>query len=393
MSVTDAERTARIDWSTVVEPGDRVAGALVDGLGADTAWRLAAACVRSGEPGALVAACIDAGLLAAPDVGAWTDALRLGIGRWAPRWHGRADGAPLSTAATVGARAVVRGDAEWPAGVDDLGPSAPIVLWVRGPSPAVSRPIDAVAVVGSRANSVYGAECTAEIAATVVDAGRTVVSGGAYGVDAMAHRAAIVAGGRTVAVLAGGVDRFYPAGNTDLLRRVEATGAVIAESPPGTRPTRWRFLQRNRLIAAVSGGTVVVEAGARSGALNTAHHAGELGRPVLAVPGPISSAGSVGCHRLVAAGRAQLLVRPSDAVTGTTPGAEGLEAQPTLLDAVDDPDVLRVVDALGRRRGLTLVDVARRAGLSLDDAEAALALAELQGVARRDDTGWRGGPR
>lgn len=170
-------------------------------------------------------------------------------------------------------------------------------------------------------------------------------------------------------------------------------GAVVAESAPGTRPTRWRFLQRNRLIAAISGGTVIVEAAARSGALNTAHHAGELGRPVLAVPGPISSAASVGCHRLVASGRAQLLVRPSDAVTGTTPGADDLDTQPTLLDAVDDPGVLRVVDALGRRRGTGLAEIARRAGMSLDDAESALALAELQGVVRRDDTGWRGGLR
>lgn len=216
-----------------------------------------------------------------------------------------------------------------------------------------------------------------------------------YGIDAVAHRVAIAAGAPTAAVLAGGIDQLYPAGNVDLLRNVARQGALLAESPPGTRPTRWRFLARNRLIAALGDATVVVEAGARSGALNTAHHAGQLGRPVFAVPGAFSSSASVGCHRMVAQGRAQLVVHPrdpADAATSSGFAADGRGGGHAVVDeplagARDDPELLRVLDALGRR-ALSDHEVAVRSGMSLADVADALALAQLQGLVTRTSGGW-----
>ena len=138
-----------------------------------------------------------------------------------------------------------------------------------------------------------------EITAGLVERGHTIVSGAAYGIDGMAHRAALASAGRTVAYLAGGVDRFYPSGHDALLTRIVETGAVVSELPCGSAPTKWRFLMRNRLIAASTKATLVVEAGWRSGSLNVAGYATSLNRPVGAVPGPVTTAASAGCHRLM----------------------------------------------------------------------------------------------
>ncbi|MFS2032033.1 DNA-processing protein DprA, partial [Curtobacterium sp. CT11-45] len=234
------------------------------------------------------------------------------------------------------------------------------------------------------------AEATAEIASVAADDGVEIVSGGAYGIDAVAHRVAVAAGTPTTAVLAGGVDQFYPAGNHDLLRNVLGRGRVLSESPPGTRPTRWRFLHRNRLIAALSGATVVVEAAARSGALNTAHHALHLGRPVFAVPGPFASAASVGCHRLIADGNAQIVVQPRDPVAAVSAVADH-DAPPVAevlaLGTRSDPHVTRALDALDRRP-LPVEEIARRSGLSVDDTADALALAQLEGLVVALAEGW-----
>ena len=175
----------------------------------------------------------------------------------------------------------------------------------------------AIAIVGSRSSTAYGEHVAATLSAGVADAGWTVVSGGAYGIDARVHRAALAADGATVAVMAGGVDRLYPLGNADLLARVLETGAIVAEQPPGFPPHRSRFLTRNRIIAAAAA-TVVVEAAHRSGALSTAHHAAELGRPVGAVPGPVTSASSAGCHRLIRNG-AVCVTSPDDVLEMVTP--------------------------------------------------------------------------
>lgn len=389
------EAAARVAWSTVVEPGDSVAGLLVQALGAERSFALVRAALDDGPEG-LLDACADAAVPGAESPATFAETVRVALERWGPRL-GRVDVlATLDAARAVGARLVVPGTASWPGAVDDLGPHAPVVLWTRsgrrGREPAL-------AVVGSRANTVAGAEATAEIASAAADAGCTVVSGGAYGIDATAHRVAVAAGAPTVAVLAGGIDQLYPTGNVELLRNVARQGTLVAESPPGTRPTRWRFLARNRLIAALGAATVVVEAGARSGALNTAHHAAQLGRPVFAVPGAFSSSASVGCHRLVAQGRAQIVVGPGDpvdAVLGahgrsvrgrsTRHGGEPLGDEP-LGGGRQDPEVVRVLDALGRR-ALGEQEIAVRSGMSTGAVVDALALAELQGLVQHTVGGW-----
>jgi DNA processing protein len=313
-----------------------------------------------------------------------------GLRRWGPRAARIDVTRDLRAAALVGARLLVPGTPDWPVGLDDLGPHAPLLLWVRaGPEVdlgAVFGP--GVALVGSRANTVYGAEVAAELGSAAADAGLCVISGGAYGIDAVAHRVALSAGTPTIAALAGGIDQLYPAGNTELLRGVAAAGAIVAESPPGTRPSRWRFLQRNRMIAALADAVVVVEASARSGALNTAHHAAQIGRPVAAVPGPLTAPSSAGCHQLVADGRASLLVRCSDVVALVHPDSAAA-VQPRLAAVHDDPTMLRVIDALGRRQGMAVDDVARRAGLGVVEAADTLALAELLGQAEHTPSGWR----
>jgi DNA processing protein len=187
---------------------------------------------------------------------------------------------------------------DWPHRLDDLGTGAPYALWVRGNS-ALLGAVEQVAVVGARAATGYGEHVTMEISAGLVDRGYQIVSGAAYGIDGMAHRATLAAHGQTVAYLAGGVDRYYPSGHEALLTRIAESGAVVSELPVFSAPTKWRFLARNRLIAASAKATVVVEAGWRSGSLNTAGHAIALGRPVGAVPGPVTSAASAGCHRLI----------------------------------------------------------------------------------------------
>jgi DNA processing protein len=200
---------------------------------------------------------------------------------------------------------------EWPRGLHDLGVAMPEQLW------AVGKPIDndapTFAVVGARASTSYGEYATGDLVAGL-GVGVHIVSGAAYGIDGVAHRIALSQGGTTIAYLAGGVDRPYPAGHRDLLGRIAENGTVLSEVEPGGTPTKWRFLQRNRLIAAHAQGMVVVEAGWRSGSLNAAGHALGLGRPLGAVPGPITSVASAGCHRLITEGAT--LITSADDIRG-----------------------------------------------------------------------------
>lgn len=287
----DAEvRFARAVWTGVTEPNDRVAGTLVAALGADVAlegllagWdaeRFAAATLDEGET-------VDSVDIAA------------GLGRWTARLTtGDATGV-FQRAARYGATLLTPADSEWPTGLNDLGVHAPLALWVRGNLQHVGTLDNSIALVGARAATGYGEHVAMEAASGLVGRGYTVTSGAAYGIDGMAHRAALGSDGVTVAFLAGGVDRFYPAGHDALLSRIVEAGAVVSELPCGAAPTKWRFTSRNRLIAAASRATVVVEAGWRSGALGTAGNAAALGRPLGAVPGPVTSAASAGCHRLI----------------------------------------------------------------------------------------------
>lgn len=384
---------ARVVWSVLAEPGDAVAGELVAALGPDESLALVRRAAAGGASELLEQVGTDASFADGPD--RVRAALESAFDRWRPRLGGADDRAvaAMASATAVGARLLVPGTPEWPSGLEDLGPHAPFVLWSRS---ELDDPVGAagcrgaLAIVGCRANTVAGAEATAEIASVAADDGVEIVSGGAYGIDAVAHRVAVAAGTPTTAVLAGGVDQFYPAGNHDLLRNVLGRGRVLSESPPGTRPTRWRFLHRNRLIAALSGATVVVEAAARSGALNTAHHALHLGRPVFAVPGPFASAASVGCHRLIADGTAQIVVQPRDPVAAVSAVAVH-DAPPVaevlVLGTRSDPHVTRALDALDRRP-LPVEEIARRSGLSVDDTADALALAQLEGLVVALAEGW-----
>lgn len=208
---------------------------------------------------------------------------------------------------------IVPGDTSWPTAFNDLGHQAPYVIWAKGDlSQLAATPHSLVAITGARASTSYGQQVAEDIAGGLAHDKYVCVAGGAYGIEAVAHRSALAAGGNTIAVLASGIDRAYPAGHADLFERIEQRGLIMSEVPPGLGPTRQRFLDRARLIAALSGTTVVVEAGARSGSLEVARQAQNLGRAVGAVPGPITSAASCGSNLLIRTGSAKLVTSTED---------------------------------------------------------------------------------
>jgi DNA processing protein len=238
---------------------------------------------------------------------------------------------------------------------------------------------------------------TGDFAYSLAQRGFTVVSGGAYGIDAHAHRAALAGGAGavpTIAVMAGGVDRFYPSGNEDLLRAVCNQGAVLAEVPPGSAPTRYRFLQRNRLIAALSAVTVVVEARWRSGALNTAHHAETLGRAVGAVPGSVHSANSAGCHRLLRDGGAVCVTDAAEVAELASPSGSALPEQRQGSAQVQDGLTLEdliLLDALPLRSTTSVEKLSAVAGLGQESVRAGLGRLGLLGLAVSERGGWKRG--
>lgn len=381
---------ARIVWSRVVEPGDAVAGILIACLGAGPAIDL----VASGASGSELCATLH-------DQGEERVTARqatAAVKRWMPRLDRAAVVEDIERARACNIRVLVPGEEQWPDALDDLDAHAPVLLWVRGDTALLRSP--ALAVVGARACTGYGSHITAELTSDACAEGLTIVSGAAYGVDAVAHRAALALQTPTIAVLAGGADRPYPSAHTQLLEQIGEAGAVCSEMVPGSAPTRWRFLQRNRVIAALSRATLVTEAGPRSGSLNTAGHAAELGRALGAVPGPITSAASVGCHRLIREYGAALvsngaelreLLGVSDALGG---GIDGHDRP--LRDGVgrtDDPHTSResalhrrIIDALPLRGTRAASDIARLAGIAIDEARAVLAELELLGSVRRRET-------
>jgi DNA processing protein len=368
------------------EPGDGVLGRVVAALGAVRVVEDLLADRASSE---LTAEAEERGAVVS------VHEIAAGLQRWRPRLDHAAFARGLGQAARVGAGLLLPHDADWPEGLRDLDAHAPLTLWVRGRVGAL-RETPSVALVGARAATAYGEHVAIEIAAGLVDRGFAVVSGGAYGIDGTAHRSALASGGTTVAFLAGGVDRFYPAGHEALLSRIAETGAVVSEMPCGAAPTRWRFLQRNRLIAAASQATVVLEAGMRSGSLNTAGHAAALGRPLAAVPGPVTSPASAGCHRLLRefdaicvtdAAQVAELVLPADAPAA--PEARGGTRARTDDRSLDlTSDERRVLDVLGPRRARTVVELAERTGLGTSAVLGALGALDATGFARRVEDGW-----
>ncbi|MUL65627.1 DNA protecting protein DprA [Mycobacterium sp. CBMA 234] len=267
---------------------------------------------------------------------------------------------------------------------------APMVLWALGPARLDEVAERAAGIVGTRACTSYGEHVTAEIAAGLVERDAAVVSGGAYGIDGAAHRAALACDGVTLAVLAGGVDVPYPSGHSALLHRVATSGLLLSEYPPGERPTRYRFLTRNRLVAALSGATVVVEAGLRSGAANTAAWAKAMGREVCAVPGPVTSAASAGCHVLLRNGAT--LVDRAEQVVELIGRIGELADEPdhpeTPLDGLT-PDQRQIYEALPARGLRSLEQISVGAALPPERVLGPLALLEISGLVEKQDGQWR----
>lgn len=367
-----SDRIARAALSRLGEPGDLRLAAVVAELGAERVFEL---------------------LRAEQDVrGVYTDvALRL---------RGLDPQRELDDAAARGIRFVCPGDDEWPEQLGSLTSAEPVNgrggtplgLWVTGPLRLAEATRGSVAVVGSRSATTYGADVAGELSAQVAGAGVTVVSGAAFGIDVAAHRGALAARGPTVAVLACGVDRAYPAGNKPVIDFIARSGLVVSELPPGCSPTRLRFLSRNRLIAALSAGTVVVEAAIRSGALNTANWAGRLGRVVMGVPGPVTSAPSQGVHELLRVGGAHLVTRGEHVLELVSPAGDYLvvpaRTAPTARDALG-PRLLQVLDAVPAVSAAPAGAIARTGGVSEQTATDALARLLGLGYVERSALGWR----
>ena len=377
--VSDDERLARLAIARVVEPGSIAIHEALRDRPATEVWEA----LRAGAPLAQLGQHALDGIA------------------------GRADGydprRDLDRLQQVGARVVCPGDEEWPApsltwdhdvmegDVKQMAP--PWVLFVRGQGSLSELCHDSVAVVGARAATAYGMHVAAQLAFGLAEAGVCVVSGGAYGIDAAAHRAALDAqAAPTVAVLASGVDVAYPRAHERLLTQVAEQGLLISEVPPGSSPTRVRFLVRNRIIAALSKGTVVVEAALRSGSLSTAGRAIDLEKAVMAVPGPVTSAQSAGCHELIRSKKAELVTQLSEvleltgAIGDNLPGQQRGPVHPR--DKLTET-VRRVLDAVPVRVPVGVARIARTAGVSAMVVQQVLPPLLVAGLVEQRDGGWR----
>ena len=322
------------------------------------------------------------------------------------RWNRRMErtlNAEAHMAATCGAWLVTPADPLWPPQLNDLGPARPYGLWCRGDSRHLMDVAAApsVALVGSRDPSIYGTEATTHLAAELARRGYTVISGGAMGIDIAAHRAALTQQGSdlpTIAFMAGGLDRLYPAQNSDALNMIVDRGLIMSEVSVGNTPTRWRFLERNRLIAALARHTIVVEARWRSGALNTARHAMEIGRTLWAVPGQINSPNSVGTNRLLRDGLAQTLTEAADILEYDA--AAGFELGTEHESEWDRAASSSALDELTERQGRVWDDLSPRSYRGVDEIAAALGLSARDvmadlfhlgrcGLAESSGTSWR----
>lgn len=430
--VSGHERHARAALSFLAEPGDEVLGALLrDATAAEVLTAIKAGddlwprfALQGGQAGG-----------------------RRAAERWRARLGELAPPGRIDVWLRSGFRLVCPGDAEWPTQLDDLGDARPTVLWVRGGADVRFSCLRSVSIVGSRAATAYGTHVATDLAADLAGRGWAIISGGAYGIDACAHRGALAVGGCTVAVLASGLSFGYPRGHEALFTDIEASGVLVSECPPDRPPTRPGFLIRNRTIAALSRGTLVVEAARRSGALNTARHAHGLNRLVMAVPGPVTSEQSAGCHDLIreceascvtsAADVIELIAMPGeDAVQSpggsaggqpsTGRGADGPAADGSVTDgsvadgpAADgpaghgqaghgygvlpgrpagepvavagglDPVTASVLGAVARRSGRGPATIATLAGVDLDTALRCIGLLSAAGYIERCDQGWR----
>lgn len=362
------DRLARMCLACVVEPGRPGVARLLDEFGAEAAWQA---------------------MVGGPEDSTLAQRAR------------RVDPAALqNTTTALGLRFLTPSDPQWPTQLGDLAgceqvndlTGVPLGLWVAG-APDLAELCDkAVSMVGSRASTAYGDTVAADLAAELSEGGRAVVSGGAYGIDAAAHRGCLAGRTPTVAVLAGGLDEAYPSGHRPLFERITERGLLVSELPPGEHPTRVRFLARNRIIAALTAGTVLVEAAARSGARNTVTWANALARVVMAVPGPVTSATSVTPHRLIRDAEAVLVSSAADIVELLDPmgRARRWESGDHRLTDGLDPTLLRLFEVVPGRGSLPASELALRAGCSLPACLAGLEeLVQLQLVTQDPSGAWR----
>jgi DNA processing protein len=366
----DDDRTARLLLGRVAEPGDVALAKVIGDLGAvGTVKRLRAGTLTHS-----------------------------GLVNLRARLDVAHPGRDLAAGALVGARFVIPGDEEWPDQVDDLvrlgrrDAGVPLGLWVRGPLNLRDACRRSVAVVGARASTAYGEYVASEFGIGLAERMWTVVSGGAYGIDGAAHRGALAGDGATVAVLACGVDVAYPRGHAALIDRIAQTGLIVSEWPPGCAPMRYRFLVRNRVIAALTTGTVVVEAAVRSGALSTANRARELDRYVMAVPGPVTSTMSKGTNQLLREPDVQCVTSVADVMELV--GSIGTDLAPQLMIPADPRDDLdevsrRVLESVPVRRAVGPASIAVTAGIAPQQVLRCLGGLAARGFVERVDAGWR----
>lgn len=371
--VTEEERLARAALVRLAEPGDKELGRLIREIGPVATVGL----IRSGTA-----------LPASPGGAPATER----VWRWRARLPSADAEGDLAASERLGARLVCPGEPEWPTQLDDLADARPVALWVRGAADLRYRCLSSVAVIGSRAATAYGAHVAAELAIGLAERGWTVLSGGAFGIDGAAHRGALAGGGPTVVVLACGVDVPYPRGHDSLFQEVMRTGVLVSEWPPGATPTRTGFLVRNRVIAALTRGTVVVEAAVRSGALSTARSAHGLGRALMAVPGPVTSRVSAGCHLLLREWDALCVTDADEVIDRVGAIGDDLAARrrgpvrPRDLLGRTERDVLEAVPAGG---GAGPAAVAVAAAVDLDTAIRCLGALAAAGFVERCERGWR----
>jgi DNA processing protein len=390
----EADRYARAALSILTEPGDAVLGAMLRSVPPKEILDVVMSECR--DPGSVLGPVSEGdGGPGAEDSGRGTVS-RAVADRAVERWRVRRRDVPppgrLELWEQAGFRIVCPGESEWPTQLDDLRDARPVALWLSGTTNLRFACLHSVSVVGSRAATAYGSHVATELSAELAGLGWTVISGGAFGVDACAHRGALAVGGCTVAVLASGLSFGYPKGNSDLFAAIAHTGVMVSECPPDRAPTRPGFLIRNRVIAALSRGTLVVEAALRSGALNTARHARELNRPVMAVPGPITSEQSTGCHDLIMQSQAALVTGARDIMELVAPlgDAGNGSPRPPAIPADDlDPVTASVLRAVAQRSGRGPATIATLAGVDLDTALRCLGLLGAAGYVERCDQGWR----
>jgi DNA processing protein len=374
----DRERFARTALSFVAEPGDVVLGALL----------------RACSPAETLAAICDGRLPETAD-GAGRGGVP-GLARALERWRARLGQLPTDSKLAGWERAGIRlacpGDPEWPTQLDVLGDARPLMLWLQGSADLRFACLRSVSVVGARAATGYGEHVATELAAALAERGWCVISGGAYGIDSRAHCGALGADGVTVAVLASGLSYGYPQGHHELFAAVAGQGVLVSEWPPDRAPTRPGFLVRNRVIAALSNGTVVVEAALRSGALSTARHARDLCRPLMAVPGPVTSPLSAGCHEIIREWGAVCVTGAQDVIENVSPSGDGLgprrrgpAAPRDSLDAV----TRAVLEAVPSRAGSGPAAIAITAGVDLNTAIRCLGALAAAGFVERCVRGWR----